>query len=64
MTKADVGQLLSDQMTEFLGTRKAVMIEPDFMDDEDADLRLGLNRWQDREYTKAPGFGPMQRHYW
>lgn len=62
MTKLDVAQLLSDQMSEFLSlnSRKPPMIEPEF-DDEGTDRFLGLDRWQDRQYTKARSFGPIWR---
>lgn len=49
MTKSDVGQLLSDQVSSYLG-RKEAKIEPEPFDDE---LGLGnetLTRWGDRRY--------------
>lgn len=56
MTKADVGQLLSDQMTEFL-THKQPLIEAEPYDDEDGDGYDPLSRWGDRVYR-------LQAHTW
>jgi hypothetical protein len=53
MTKADIGQLLSDQVCEFI-SRKAAMIEPEVYDDEDGDGYEPLDRWMDRKFRPIP----------
>ena len=53
MTKADIGQLLSDQMCEFMG-RKAPMIEAEPYDDELGNGFDPLSRWGDRVYRLQP----------
>lgn len=58
----DVGQMLSDQLSQYItdcGVHKAALIEPEFVDDEDCELRLGLNRWGDRGRTHEIGQGPI-----
>jgi len=52
MTKAEIAQLLSDQMCEFMG-RKAPMIEVDCWDDESGDGYKPLDRWMDRLYQPS-----------
>jgi hypothetical protein len=50
-----IGQLLSDQMSDYItqsSSRKPAHIEPE-LDDEGTDIRLGLNRWQDRQFQFA-----------
>lgn len=47
MTRNEIGQLLSDQMSAFIG-RKQALIEPEFEDDEGAAERLFLECWDDR----------------
>ena len=62
LSKSEIGQLLSDQLGEYITSgegRKQALIEPDFMDDEDCELRLGLNRWGDRGRTHEIGQGPI-----
>lgn len=49
MTKADIGQVLSDQVSEFL-SRKPALIEADCYDDETGDGYDPLSRWGDRVY--------------
>ena len=51
LSKPDIGQLLSDQLGEYItagSSRKPALIEPECYDDEDVCERLYLNRWQDR----------------
>lgn len=56
MTKADIGQLLSDQMFQFapLGSRKLPMIEPDAFDDAEGMGFEPLDRWGDRKFSLRP----------
>ncbi len=56
LSKSNIGQLLSDQMGEFI-SRKAAMIEPEVWDDEDGDGCDPLSRWGDRVYR-------LQQHTW
>ena len=55
MTKADIGQLLSDQVTEFssLSCHKQPLIEAEPFDDESGDGYKPLDRWMDRLYRQS-----------
>ena len=51
LSKSDIAQLMSDQISEFiidLRARKQPLIEAEDYDDEGASERLYLERWQDR----------------